>query len=125
MKYLMHIFLSISLTAQANVIEVNGQAELDAKLKEHPNAVLKFYRPGCPHCETIKNDYARIAQKIPTVAFLAINTAQPANRPVFPKWGVRGVPMIFFIKNGAKTEYKRSQNFAATFEPSVRSYFEK
>lgn len=117
------LWLGICLTTQANVIEINGQADLDAKLKEHPNAVLKFYRPGCPHCETIKHDYARIAQKNPTVAFLAINTAQPANRSVFPKWGVRGVPMIFFVKNGVKTEYKRGQNFAATFEPSVRTHF--
>lgn len=123
-----HIFFALSMlvaTAQAFVVEIDGQADLDAKLKQHPQAIIKFYKPNCPHCTTIEGDYTKISAKIPNVTFLAINAATPNNKTIHPQWGVKGVPALFFVKNGIKTAYKRDRNFATSFEKAAKSHFAK
>ena len=123
-----HIFFTLSMivmTAQALVIEVDGQADLDTKIKQHTNVVVKFYRPNCPHCTTIEADYKKISNNIPNTIFLAINTAKPNNKTIHTPWGVKGVPALFFVKNGVKTEYKRDRNFAASFEKAAKTHFSK
>jgi thiol-disulfide isomerase/thioredoxin len=123
MKRIFLILGLIPFSMQAVVVEIEGQADLDAKLKEHPKAVIKFYKPNCPACRHIDADYTRISNNIPDVAFLAINTTKPDNATVYPKWGVKGVPSLFFVKNGTKTEVKRDRNFATSFEKTVTTHF--
>ena len=125
MKYIFFALSMLVASAHALVIEVDGQADLDTKLKQHAQAVVKFYRPGCPACKQIGPDYIRISNNLPGVTFLAVNTSSPANSAVYPQWGVRGVPTLFFVKNGARTEYKRDRNFAASFEKAVKEHFSK
>jgi thiol-disulfide isomerase/thioredoxin len=123
MKHMLFALSMIALITRAAVIEIKGQADLDTKLKQHSNAVIKFYRPGCPHCVTISGDYARVSNNIPGTIFLAINTAEQANKSIFPQWGIKGVPALFFVKNGVRTEYKRGRDFTKQFEEAVKKHF--
>ena len=125
MKHILFALSMLVLTTQAAVVEVQDQADLNSKLKQYPNAVVKFYRPGCPHCVTIKGDYERISNTFPNVGFLAVNTDTAGNKIIFPQWGVRGVPALFFVQDGVRTEHKRSGNFAASFEKAIKEKFNK
>lgn len=125
MKHLFFALSLIAINAHAAVVEINGQNDLDAKLKQYTQAVVKFYRPGCPHCVQIEGDYKKISEKFPEVTFLAINTATSDNKTIHPQWGVKGVPALFFVKNGNRTSYKRDRNFATSFENAVRGHFGK
>lgn len=123
MKHILFVLSMLAANIHAVVIEIDGQADLNAKLKQHAHAVVKFYRPGCPHCVTIESDYKKISDNIPQVTFLAINTANPNNKAIHPQWKVRGVPALFFVKNGTRTEYKRDRNFATSFEKAIKLQF--
>jgi thiol:disulfide interchange protein len=116
---------------QAEIIEIDGQQDLDSKLKEHPHAVIKFYRPGCPQCRVIESDYKIISDKVnkdrkDKIVFLAINTNNPKNKTVYQnkRWKVTGVPKLFFIKNQQEKEVPRKKDFAQSFEKDILKHFD-
>ncbi|MEX0848824.1 MAG: thioredoxin family protein [Candidatus Dependentiae bacterium] len=126
--YIISLLSLMSSVTQAKVIEIDGQQDLDNKLK-HPHVVIKFYRPGCPHCRAIESDYKKISDKAnkdrkDKIIFLGINTDTKGNQTIYPKWKVNGVPKLFFVKNGQKKEIPRKRDFAQSFEKDIHEHFD-
>ncbi len=123
-------FLFCAATLHAQTTSVDGKDDLEKKIKEHSHVVIKFWRPGCPACKKIENDFNRISNSINKgrdnkIVFLEIDTNKPKNKKVYPEWKVTGVPAIFFIKNGKRSnEIKRKKDFAKSFETDIRSHFD-
>lgn len=108
---------------QTGVKEIEGPNNLDTALNTSTKIVIKFYKPGCPACRQIEQDYLRISNQFPDITFLAIDTSKNANSTIFPAWDVKGVPTFFFIKDGIRTRINRERNFASTFISSLKKHF--
>ena len=64
-----------------------------------------FHRPGCPHCDNMKNDWNQLSGVVSKKYKLkAINTSIPKNAKLGKKYGVKGVPHIVKTNGGSKYE---------------------
>ena len=71
----------------------------------HGNAVMLFYRDGCPHCDHFKPDFMRAALQDDQNLYIMVNTAQSPDimrlldRQNAP-FRVRGVPTMVSFNRG-------------------------
>ena len=69
---------------------------------KNKTTVYWFHRPGCPHCENMKNEWNRLTRVVSKKYRLkAINTSIPQNAKLARKYGVQGVPHIIKTKGGS------------------------
>jgi hypothetical protein len=71
-----------------------------------------FYRPGCPHCDNMKNEWITLMSSISpnNITFKSIDVSLPENKKIVTDYAVYGVPRIIKhssrgidIYNGART----------------------
>jgi thiol-disulfide isomerase/thioredoxin len=78
-------------------------------IAEHPNAIVKFYRPGCPYCDYVKPLYQASKSKYSDkVAFLAVDIS--ADPDLKREFGFATVPEFQYYKDGAKKRNHGSNN---------------
>lgn len=70
---------------------------------KNKTTVYWFHRPGCPHCENMKNEWNQLTRVVSKkYKMKAINTSIPRNAKLAKKYGVQGVPHIVKTKGGSK-----------------------
>ena len=68
--------------------------------------IMWFYRPGCPHCDNIENDWIKLTQSnLPKkYKLVSVDTTLTKNKLLASKYGVNGVPHI--VKSLSNGYYK-------------------
>jgi thioredoxin-related protein len=86
-------------------------------MKSGPTTIYWFYRPGCPHCDNMKEEWSALASSdLPSNYILTpMDTSQPSNQPLAKKYNVRGVPHIIKVNAGGNivSEYKGPRTMQA------------
>ena len=68
------------------------------KIPKGGNAVVKFGAPWCETCKTIKPILEELDKENEDVEFIDIDVDE--DKELAAKYGVRGIPMLLFIRNG-------------------------
>lgn len=66
--------------------------------------VYWFHRPGCPHCDNMKNDWYNIDGLPDNYHLISIDTSKPENAQLAAQYKVNGVPHIVLV-NEANNVY--------------------
>lgn len=83
--------------------------------------ILDFYSDGCGPCREFAKIFADVAREYPKVVFVKINVAE--HRQLQSQFGVRGVPAIFFIKNGTQVLADKGKKSAAQMRSMIKGAF--
>ncbi len=73
---------------------------LNQTLKDNSKVVLDFYAEWCGPCKKLGPVLDKLASKYPDVLFVKINVDQYGS--LSDKFGVKGIPALFFFKNGER-----------------------
>ena len=68
------------------------------KIPKEGNAVVKFGSSWCGPCKTIKPILEELDKENEDVEFVDIDVDE--DKELAAKYGVRGIPMLLFIRNG-------------------------
>ena len=68
--------------------------------------VMWFFRPGCPHCDNMEDDWVKLKQSgLPgKYKFVEVDTTLDKNKSLASEYGVSGVPHI--VKSLSNGYYK-------------------
>ena len=74
-------------------------------------AVYWFYKPGCPHCDNMKGEIAKVQKDLPNYfKFYVVNTAESKNKKLSDEFNVTGVPHLVKVKDEKKYVYNGKRN---------------
>jgi thioredoxin len=84
--------------------DTTAQSALDALLSSHAKVVVDFYADWCGPCREFSPIFESVASRERDVLFVKINV--DSAQKVASKYGVRGIPLIMFFKNGKQVHQK-------------------
>ncbi len=81
----------------------NDQTFDEEVLRAQGLVVVEFWNQGCVPCRQLSRILTQLATEVPPD--IRIGTVNVSENPVLAeRYGVRGVPSLFFFKNGAVVE---------------------
>ena len=80
------------------VIEVNEQSFEKEVLKSEKLTVVDFWAPWCGYCVKLSPVIDQIAQDLPDVKFVKVNTDECEN--ISKDYAISGLPCLLIFKNG-------------------------
>jgi len=69
------------------------------EVRQYSRVVLDFTASWCPPCQALKPKLDGWAKEYPDVLFVKID-ADKFGKTVYPKWAVRAMPTLVFLKGG-------------------------
>lgn len=96
-----------TVSDEANVRQLRGDAVFNSTLASTPLVFVKFFHPGCPHCQAIAPVYATAASsgvlrsESDVLRFAAVDISIKANNGLFQTHSGDGVPTLKLYKKGA------------------------
>lgn len=114
--------------AAGNAIEMDtlvqqfGSTDLAlAALMAENKVILDFYSATCGPCKQFSPIFEQVAKKHTDIIFVKINGSKFS--PIAAKYGIKGVPAVKFIKNGAVVGAFTGSRAAAAFEAEITKAF--
>jgi len=108
-----HIRTSTEEEDGSKVLELTG-SNFSGFLSENPYGMVEFYSSRCMHSIRVASVYTHAADILydyqPRVAFGRVEIGLPGNKPLMDEYGIKQVPFLVPIVNGARREYEGEFN---------------
>jgi thioredoxin-like negative regulator of GroEL len=115
--YLIGILILIGIgvgLGAAGVYKSHGKLWGTSSAFTDGDMVYWFYRPGCPHCDNMKDEWAKMKKSLPSkYNVVDVNTSLAKNQKLAKQYNVQGVPHIVKVNSAGQSVYKGQRTASA------------
>lgn len=95
-------------TRKSYVLSIKSDAHFDEVIAQSRFTFVKFFDPGCPHCQEMAASFRSLSVQLRTssdipvrVRTLEVDITRDSNAGVTERFHIDSIPMLYFIAHGA------------------------
>jgi thioredoxin len=88
-----------------NIVNVKGKDELSKTIKSADKLlIVDFWAPWCGPCKMLIPTLENLAEERDDITLVKVNVEEEGNQDIAITYGVRGIPAVFFVKDGEQVD---------------------